>query len=217
MRFCYQPEISVILPTFNRSPLLMKAVQSVLDQDFEHWELIIVDDGSTDNTFETINPLLHKHDNIRYLKHGNKKLNMSRNAGIQASFGKYVTFIDSDDHYLSNHLSSRYLYMQENQDIDLIVGGVFTYNDLFVRDCYNLENFINVKECIVGPTLFGKRTSFITLQGFKHFDYAGETELWQRALTMLNIKKIEDPKTYIYTPGEDSITNNILETRKTNK
>jgi len=210
MRFCYQPEISVILPTFNRSPLLMKAVQSVLDQDFEHWELIIVDDGSTDNTFQTINPLLHKHENIRYLKHGNKKLGMSRNAGIQASFGKYITFIDSDDQYLGNHLSSRYQYMQENQDLDIIVGGVFTYHDIFVKDCYNLTQLINVRDCIVGATLFGKRSSFITLEGFKKLDYAAETELWKRAESIFNIKKIQDPKTYIYISTAGSITNTML-------
>jgi len=214
MRFSYQPEVSVILPTFNRSSLLMNAVQSVLDQDFEDWELLIVDDGSTDNTFQLINPLLHKHEKIRYLKHGNKKLNMSRNAGIQASFGKYVTFIDSDDLYLSNHLSSRYLYMQENQDIDLIVGGVFTHHDIFVRDCYDLKKLINVQDCIVGATLFGKRSSFLTLEGFKKLDYAAETELWKRAGSMLNIKKIEEPKTYIYISTEGSLTNTMLKTIK---
>ncbi len=214
MRFCYQPEISVILPTFNRSPLLMNAVQSVMNQDFENWELLIVDDGSSDNTFEIINPLLHKHENIRYLKHGNKKLNMSRNAGIQASFGKYVTFIDSDDQYLRNHLSSRYLYMQENQDIDIIVGGVFTDHDIFVRDCYDLKQLINVQDCVVGATLFGKRTSFIALEGFKNLDYASETELWKRAESIFNIKKIQDPKTYIYISTEGSITNKMLETNK---
>ncbi len=214
MRFSYQPEISVILPTFNRSPLLMNAVQSLLDQDFEDWELIIVDDGSTDNTFQLINPLLHKHNNIRYLKHGNKKLNMSRNAGIQASFGKYVTFIDSDDRYLTNHLSSRYLYMQEHQDIDLIVGGVLTSHDIFVRDCYDLKQLINVKDCIVGATLFGKRSSFIALEGFKKLDYAGETELWTRAETMFNIKKIQEPETYVYISTEGSITNTMLKTQQ---
>ncbi len=212
MRFSCQPEISVILPTFNRSSLLMNAVQSVLDQDFEDWELLIVDDGSTDDTFQLINPLLHKHDNIRYLKHGNKKLNMSRNAGIQASFGNYVTFIDSDDHYLSNHLSSRHLYMQENQDIDLIVGGVFTSHDIFVRDCYNLNQLINVRDCIVGATLFGKRSAFITLEGFKKVDYASETELWTRAESMLNVKKIQEPETYVYISTEGSITNTMLKT-----
>ena len=73
MRFSYNPEISVIMPTFNRARHLENAVQSVIAQSFESWELIIVDDGSSDHTFETLNPYIERFTNIRYLKHKNRK------------------------------------------------------------------------------------------------------------------------------------------------
>ncbi|MFM6453779.1 MAG: glycosyltransferase family 2 protein [Planktothrix sp.] len=77
-------------------------MNSVINQTFKDWELLIVDDGSQDQTFEIINPFLEQWENIRYLKHKNRKQSLSRNAGIQASFGKYITFIDSDDQYKPN-------------------------------------------------------------------------------------------------------------------
>ena len=71
MRFSYSPEISVIMPTFNRGRYLENAVESVIAQSVESWELIIVDDGSTDHTFEILSPYIERFANIRYLKHQN--------------------------------------------------------------------------------------------------------------------------------------------------
>jgi glycosyltransferase involved in cell wall biosynthesis len=208
-RFSIQPEISVILPTFNRARLLDTAIQSVLRQTFTDWELIVVDDGSSDNTFSIINPYITDNPRIRYLRHSNRKLNNTRNAGIQAAFGRYITFLDSDDSYTPDHLESRYRFMQENPGTDLIVGGFHTDGEVFVKDCYDLEKMINIRECIVGPTLFGKREIFLALEGFRPLPYAGETELWARAERLFTIQKIEEPKTYLYTRADDSITKNI--------
>ncbi|ABL65478.1 glycosyltransferase family 2 protein [Chlorobium phaeobacteroides] len=107
MKFSIQPEISVILPTFNRARLLDTAIQSVLGQTFTDWELLVVDDGSSDNTFDLVNPYITENPRIRYLRHCNRKLNNTRNAGIQAAFGRYITFLDSDDSYTPDHLESR--------------------------------------------------------------------------------------------------------------
>jgi len=209
IRFTNRPEISVILPTFNRAYLLQKAIESVLAQTFRDWELIVVDDGSSDNTFGVVYPYLEKNGAIRYLRHSNRKLNMTRNAGIQAAFGTWITFLDSDDSYAPLHLESRIEFMRKNPEIDLIVGGFSTEGDIFVKDCHHPENMINIRDCIVGPTLFGKRDVFLTLDGFKPLAYAGETELWSRAEYMFRVRKIEEPKTYIYTRADDSITKNF--------
>jgi glycosyltransferase involved in cell wall biosynthesis len=209
IRFTNLPEISVILPAFNRAYLLQKAIESVFAQTFRDWELIIVDDGSSDNTFGVVNPYIEQHEAIRYLRHSNRKLNMTRNAGIQAAFGTWITFLDSDDSYAPLHLESRIEFMRKNPEIDLIAGGFSTEGDIFVRDCYDPANMINIRDCIVGPTLFGKRDVFLTLDGFKPLAYAGETELWARAEYLFRLRKIEDPKTYIYTRADDSITKNF--------
>ena len=209
MRFTSRPEISVILPTFNRAGLLEKAIESVLSQTFRNWELLVVDDGSSDGTYGVVNRFLERCSALRYLKHSNRKLNMTRNAGIQAAFGTWITFLDSDDSYLPHHLESRLDYMREHPETDLIVGGFHTDEELFVRDCYNPERMIDIRECIVGPTLFGRRELFLALDGFKPLPYAGETELWSRAESEFRVQKIEEPKTYIYTRADDSITKNF--------
>lgn len=100
------PFFSVVLPTYNRSTLLKKAIFSVVNQKFKDWELIIIDDGSTDDTYKIITPLLEKHKNISYLWQENQGKGGVRNAGISIAQGTYITFLDDDDYLLSNHLKT---------------------------------------------------------------------------------------------------------------
>lgn len=208
MRFNYRPDISIIMPTFNRARHLEHAVQSVLDQSFSNWELIIVDDGSTDNTFQTLDPFIHKFPNIRYMKQSNRKAALARNAGIQASFGRYITFLDSDDHYLNNHLESRVAILKEYREVALLSGGFLCDEDIRVKDRNNTDKLIHIRECILGGTFFGTREIFFSLEGFRDLEYAEDADLWERAEALYTVKKIEDPKTYVYQRAEDSITLN---------
>ena len=208
MRFSYKPDISVIMATFNREHYLEKAVKSVISQSFTNWELLIVDDGSKDNTFKTLDPFLCDFPNIRYMKHRNRKAALSRNAGIQASFGRYITFLDSDDHYLDNHLESRITLIEELQEVSLISGGFQCDENTMVKDFYNTDKLINVRECILGGTFFGKRELFFDLNGFREIEYGEDTDLWERASGLFAVKKIENPETYVYERAKDSISLN---------
>jgi len=203
------PEVSVIICTYNRANYLHKGIDSVINQTFTNWELVIVDDGSSDDSFGVINPYLEKYHNIRYLKHKNKKQCYAKNAGIQASFGKYLTFLDSDDSYETSHLESRLEYMQRHPEIDLIQGGFFTEEEIFVADYFQPDKLINLKECVLGPTFFGKRKVFFELQGFKHMTYGEDTDLWARAEQKFKTHTLQAPETYIYTRAETSITKNF--------
>ncbi|MBE8965224.1 glycosyltransferase family 2 protein [Nostocales cyanobacterium LEGE 12452] len=203
------PEISIVLCTYNRAKYLNQCIDSVINQTFKDWELIIVDDGSQDNTFEIVNTYVDKFNNIRYLKHRNKKQCYAKNAGIQASFGKYITFLDSDDTYKPCHLESRLEYMKSHPEIDLIEGGFTTEEEIWVADYYNTGQKINIRECILGPTFFGARHVFFKLQGFKHFVYGEDTDFWARAEKIFRTQKITEPATYLYTRGETSVTKNF--------
>lgn len=205
------PEVSVILCTYNRANYLPTCIDSVIAQTFQEWELLVVDDGSQDNTFEIVNPYLHKFRNIRYLKHQNRKLAYSKNVGIQASFGKYITFIDSDDSYKINHLESRWEFMKNHPDIDLIEGGFFSEEEIFVADYFQPGKTINLRECVLGPTFFGKRRVFFELQGFQNIAYGEDTDFWQRAEKVFKTHKLAAPETYNYTRAETSITKSFLE------
>ena len=101
-----RPFFSVIIPTFNRRHTLHKPINSVLGQSFNDWELIIVDDGSSDGTEEIMQQW--NDSRISYVKQSNQERSVARNTGIALSKGQYVCFQDSDDEYLPNHLQVLY-------------------------------------------------------------------------------------------------------------
>ena len=207
--FDIQPAVSIILPTFNRAPRLAEAIESVLAQSFTDWELIVVDDGSSDETFDIVNRYLRQHANIRYLKHSNRKAALSRNAGIQASFGRYVTFLDSDDLYLPGHLESRLVIMEQSPArLALLSGGFVCEGEPWVRDRFDPARWVNVNNCILAGTFFGRRELFMAIGGFRALEYAEDPDLWDRACRRFRfrIQKIYKPATYLYRRSPDSIT-----------
>ena len=88
------PVFSVIIPTFNRADLVLNAVISVLEQTFSNYEVVVVDDGSTDETRALLQPYA---DRIRYFYQENAGVSAARNRGIAESRGEYLAFLDSDD------------------------------------------------------------------------------------------------------------------------
>jgi glycosyltransferase involved in cell wall biosynthesis len=96
------PYFSVILPTYNRAHLLPKAIQSVVDQTLRDWELIIVDDGSTDNTKAVVEKF--QDERIRYIYQENQERSAARNNGINQAKGTFICFLDSDDYFLEKKL-----------------------------------------------------------------------------------------------------------------
>jgi glycosyltransferase involved in cell wall biosynthesis len=106
------PFFSIIIPTYNRAYLIPVAIDSVLRQTFDNWELLIVDDGSRDNTKEVVSSF--SDDRIKYIYQENAERSAARNNGISHSNGKYICFLDSDDYYLNIHLESLYKSIQEH-------------------------------------------------------------------------------------------------------
>jgi glycosyltransferase involved in cell wall biosynthesis len=95
---------SVIIPTYNRVKKLKRAVTSVVNQSIDNWELIVVDDGSTDKTKQYINSIKDKR--IKYVYQDNQGPAASRNTGIRKAKGQYICFLDSDDEYFHDHIES---------------------------------------------------------------------------------------------------------------
>ncbi len=211
IKFDHQPKISIVTCTYNRDYCLAKCIDSVVNQTFSEWELIIVDDGSNDDTFNVIDKYLSDFNNIRYLKQKNKKQAYAKNTGIQASFGEYITFLDSDDSYLYNHLESRIKYMQANPEVDAISGGFTTDEEIFVVDYFQPEQKINIKQCVIVGTIFAKRKVFFELQGFNNLSYGEDTEFWLRVKEKFNARIISQPETYVYTRAIDSISKLTIE------
>lgn len=106
------PFFSVILPTYNREDVIQNAIESVLNQKFENWELIIVDDGSTDNTVKIVKQ--YDDARIKYYWKKNEERSIARNFGIERAIGAYICFLDSDDEYLDNHFETLFNFIHNS-------------------------------------------------------------------------------------------------------
>ncbi len=108
-----KPLVTVIIPTYNRGWIIQEAIDSVLDQDFNDYELIVVDDGSEDNTLEILEAYGKA---IKVLQQGNRGVSAARNRGIEEATGRLIAFLDSDDLWLPKKLSTQVKFFENNAD-----------------------------------------------------------------------------------------------------
>lgn len=118
------PLVSIIIPTFNNAEFITQAIESVLNQTYQGFEIIVIDDGSTD---QTENILSKFGDRITYIKQNNRGPSSARNAGIKKSSGKYIAFLDSDDLFLPNKLSIQINFLVKHPEIDLVYSNGFRF------------------------------------------------------------------------------------------
>lgn len=204
------PFFTVIMCTFNRAHIIKRALDSLLDQEETDWECIIVDDGSSDNTKEVIAQYL-ENPKFRYMYHKNKGLPLSRNVGILAAAGLYVTFLDTDDYYLKEHLKIRKQILQVYKDIDLLHGSVDIIGNKYVRDKDNPRKQIHLNDCAIGGTFVINRIKAIELGGFNNLDFADDADFYDRAYKSQFTVAKTDVATYVYDrTSPDSICNKFL-------
>ena len=111
------PFFSIIIPLYNREKTISRAIESILNQTFQDFEIIVVDDCSTDQSAEIVHKLKILDARIKYIKNEiNQERCISRNKGIQIALGKYICFLDSDDYHLPIHLETFYHKILENKE-----------------------------------------------------------------------------------------------------
>lgn len=121
-----KPVISIILPTYNRADLLPAAINSVLAQTYPDWELLIWNDGSTDNTQVVINSL--KDDRIRSFSSDNHGMSYALNQAIEQSRGEFVAFLDDDDQWTPPKLQSQGRAMENHPGVEMLFGNYENLN-----------------------------------------------------------------------------------------
>jgi|SRR5580693_9323795 glycosyltransferase involved in cell wall biosynthesis len=126
------PLVSVIIIFFNAEPFLNEAIHSVLEQDYPNWELLLVDDGSSDgSTRIALNLVHHTPQQVRYLEHSahaNRGMSASRNLGIQHARGEYIAFLDADDVWLPNKLSEQAALLEAHPDVGMTYGHALIWS-----------------------------------------------------------------------------------------
>jgi len=110
--------ISVIIPSYNSGKFLGEAIESVVNQTYKNIEIIVINDGSTDNTEEIVKKWQKKDRRIRYLKHKeNRGLSVARNDGIRISKGDFISLLDADDFWMKDKLEKQMKKIKEGADI----------------------------------------------------------------------------------------------------
>jgi len=203
----FKNTISVIMSVYNTPfELIKRAIDSVLNQDYTNFELIIVDDGSSNGTqSEILNYAILHEDKITYLRHKNCSQSESINKAILICTSDFITVIDADDEYKPNHLST---CLSEMKSLDLIASTTETIvnheSDYYVPDRFDTNKVIHVDDCILFATLFGKKEVFTSLN-FKDM-YAADAHFYERAEQQFMVQKL-DLRTYIYYRNNpDSLT-----------
>jgi len=172
------PKISVIIPTFNRPKLLKRSIQSVLEQSFQDFEIIVIDDGLEKRADVVIREI---NDNrIIYIKHEeNKGASRSRNDGIKIAKGEYTTFLDDDDEYYPKKLEKQLQIIKENfDDIDFVFCLADVYlqqsGELIYAQKFNLsegihsffEDALSMNIAVATPSIFCKKEKIVEIGGF---------------------------------------------------
>lgn len=167
---------SILIPTYNREKLIKRAIDSVLNQTFPYFELIIIDDASTDNTQNIVQSI--NDSRIVYIKHEvNKGQNPAYNTGLRIAQGKYISFLDSDDEWLQTKLEETYKKFISDNELGLVyhLGGMKDNNSELVLQRHDyLEGYIEkevlTQSYLTSPTMETVKKSCFDVIGFLRED-----------------------------------------------
>lgn len=195
------PKVSVIIPTYNSAHFIIEAVDSVLAQTFTEFEILVIDDGSTDNTKEV---LAEKYgDSIQYFYKENGGVSKARNFGIENAKGKYVAFLDSDDAWIPEKLEKQILALEKNPDKKACYSSFYLcdekLNPLEInrseRKSDALTDLILIGNVVATPsTVIAEKGLFEQVGGFDYeLSQCADWEMWIRLATKTEFIYLNEP------------------------
>ena len=207
------PKISVIIPTYNREDYISETIQSVLNQTYKDFEIIVIDDGSTDNTKKRLEPYLSK---IKLIEQRNHERAVSRNKGVKNSSGEYIAFLDSDDLWAKDKLEKQVEVLDNKRDTILVYGQCLRVNEkskkikTAKRQTKGYSGFVFEKllfrNFIISPTPLIRRQDFEKTSGFetKYIPYE-DWEYWIRFSLLGKFHFLQDPLAYYRIHPQQSV------------
>ncbi len=191
--------VSVIIPTYNRFPLLCEAIESVYSQTYTAYEIVVIDDGSTDETPQV--PSLYPE--IKYFRIGHTGYpGLVRNHGVARAFGTYIAFLDSDDIWVPEKLGKQIQLCESDAETVLVhTRETWKRCDRIISQRklkHNREGDVFVdalRKCMIGPsTVMMKKSLFESLGGFREYlEIAEDYELWLRVTACHRVSYIDEP------------------------
>lgn len=233
--FKNMPLVTVIIPMFNAGNFIAKAIESVLWQSFQDWEMLVVDDSSTDNSRDIVRGYMQKDLRIKLLE---MKENFggpakARNLGIKKSSGLYIAFLDADDLWMKNKLERQYNFLKNQPDIFLVYSNFLSskndkimdtaiqkrkfksgkiFKDLFLSVNFIACSSVMLRDCKQKKYYFDEDKKFIAIEDF---------DLWLRVAYGEKVAYINEPLV-VYNESKNGIsygnkarfTRNLALTRK---
>lgn len=197
------PKISVIVPVFNSELYLEEALLSIMEQDYEPLEIIVIDDGSTDRSAE----IVKKFSKVKYLYQSNSGPVPSRNRALLMATGEYISFLDSDDIMSSGFLSKFAYFLNENENVAIAEGR---FQHLFQIDKSSDFNSKTTPyyHCFLGTSLYRKAVFDVVGTFDERLTYGDDADWFIRAWEN-NVKKVRlDFTALFYRKHQTNITNN---------
>lgn len=182
---CY----SIVIPAFNANSTIVRAVNSVLQQTYTQWRLIIVDDGSTDNTLACVLDLSKKDERITIICQENLGVAAARNRGVQSSETDYVAFLDADDEYYPKYLTEMHEFVKENPGYDIYHPNILILRasgeeQFFLQSpntwSFGFQDLLDKCVIAVGGAVVS-RNLFDRIGGFQTGIHCEDYEFWLRA------------------------------------
>lgn len=224
-----KPEVSIILPSYNYENYIGKTIDSVLNQSYPNWELIIIDDGSMDNSLDVIKR--YKDKRIHLFTQKNKGVSSTLNRGIRNSNCKYICFLDADDKYHPDKLDAQVEYM--NSGFDIVTTQVqviddkdeespiehfkMTWNLYDKKEIFGEDRVAN----FLYKNYFCKSSLMIRKELFNKYGYfdprlitAYDLDLWLRMIPSAKITRVDKILTYYrwHDKNETTVNNNRIRT-----
>jgi len=201
-----EPQIGIIVAAYNAATTLDSALGSVLAQDYANWQVVIVDDGSTDGTRAVAERWAAADSRISVVVQPNAGAAAARNAGLAAVNSEYVTYLDSDDRFADGYMSAMLRLISAYPGRDIYSSdGLFVYEDGFSRPVFGYERVLELRiedlidECrILGGGALIRTAALRALGGYREHLYGEDYDLWLRALAS-GLTHVATPETlYIY-------------------
>ena len=213
------PEVSVIIPTYNSAKYLVEAVDSVLAQTFRDFEVLVIDDGSTDDTEAVMREYASS---VRYIKQENRGVSRARNRGIEESRGRWVAFLDADDTWRPNKLERQALALEKHSGYRACYSAYTTVDSQLVpigvtvsrRSGSALEDLLTVGNSVGTPSTVMCELSLFAAAG--RFDPAlsqcADWDMWIRLAAHTDFLYLDTPLVaYRKHPGNMSHSAPLLE------
>jgi glycosyltransferase involved in cell wall biosynthesis len=206
---------SIIIPCYNQGHFLDESISSLVSQSYTNWEAIIINDGSTDMTFDVADKWIKKDSRIKLVSRSNNGLSSARNTGIEFSSGEYIALLDADDKYYTGHLLSLLPFFQCGCDV-VFTGYSYFSRTIAINHSVRLNKSISFEKIlhgnIVPPVAVAFKRSIIHLSGGfdESLKSAEDWDLWIRFYKIGSSLGISHEPTVHYRISENSMSRQFL-------